>query len=166
MIVAMDVDYRQDNAVVAGVLFRDWLDDAPIKELTTECDVLDDYVPGEFYRRELPCLLKLFEQFDCQPDTIVIDGYVYLGLDRAPGLGSHLFDALGKQIAVIGVAKSAFKDTPVSAAVRRGTSQRPLYVSAIGMDEARARQCIQSMQGPDRMPTLLKRVDYLCRSAA
>jgi len=165
MILAMDVDYRQDKAVVAGVLLRDWQDEAPIKEIVADCDLVHDYVPGEFYRRELPCLLKLLEQINIDLNTIVIDGYVYLGKDHTPGLGRYLYDALDKPIAVIGVAKTAFKDTPASTEVRRGTSQRPLYVTAIGMDEASAKHRIQAMHGRDRIPTLLKYVDHLCRAA-
>lgn len=165
MILAMDVDYRHDKAVGAAVLLRDWKDDAPIKELIVDCNLVHDYVPGEFYRRELPCLLKLFKQININLDFILIDGYVYLGKDRLPGLGSYLYNALNKRIPVIGVAKSAFKDTPADMALRRGTSQRPLYVSAIGMDQAEARRYIQLMHGPDRIPTLLKRVDRLSREA-
>ena len=165
MILAMDVDYRQDKAVAGGGLFHDWQDERAELELTTECDVVNDYVPGEFYRRELPCLLQLFNQFHCTPRIIVIDGYVYLGRDRAPGLGWYLHEVLHRQVAVIGVAKTAFKETPSEMAVRRGSSQRPLYVSAIGMDESQARQCILTMHGPDRIPTVLKRVDQLCRAA-
>jgi deoxyribonuclease V len=37
------------------------------------------YMPGHFCRRELPCILKLFEQFAETPDEIVIDGYVMFG---------------------------------------------------------------------------------------
>ena len=157
MILAIDVDYRQSKAVAAGVLFRDWQAEAPIKEVTTNCDLVHDYVPGEFYRRELPCLLKLLEQVDLNLNTIVIDGYVYLGKERTPGLGRYLYDALDKQIAVIGVAKTAFKDTPASTEVKRGTSQRPLYVTAAGTDEASAQSCIQTMRGRDRIPMLLAR---------
>lgn len=165
MILVMDVDYRKDKAVVAGVVLRDWQDEAPVKEIITDCDLVHGYVPGEFYRRELPCLLKLLEQLELKLNTIVIDGYVYLGKDHAPGLGRYLFDALDKQIAVVGVAKTAFKETPVSTEIRRGTSQRPLYVTAAGMDEASAKQSIQAMHGHDRIPALLKRVDHLCRTA-
>lgn len=165
MILAMDVDYRQDKAVVAGVLLSDWQDEEPIKEIITDCDLGHDYVPGEFYRRELPCLLKLLEQIEIELNTIVIDGYVYLGKDHKPGLGRYLFDALDKQIAVIGVAKTVFKGTPASTEIRRGTSQRPLYVTAAGMDETTAKHCIQAMHGADRIPALLKRVDHLCRNA-
>jgi deoxyribonuclease V len=165
MILATDVDYRRKKAVAAGVLFYDWQDEVAIKELVTECEVAGDYLPGEFYRRELPCLLRLLEQVEVNLNTIMIDGFVYLGQQRSPGLGWHLYQALGKRVAVLGVAKTAFKDTPVDMAVRRGTSQRPLYVSAIGVDEAKARNHIQSMHGRDRIPALLKRVDRLCRDA-
>ena len=59
MILVMDVDYRNDKAVVAGIVLRNWQDETPIKEISTDCGLVHDYVPGEFYRRELPCLLKL-----------------------------------------------------------------------------------------------------------
>ena len=120
-------------------------------------------MPGEFYRRELPCLLKLLEQVNIKLDVILIDGYVRLGKDRLPGLGSYLYNALNKQIPVIGVAKNAFKDTPANMEIRRGKSERPLYVSAIAMDEAEAKRYIQVMYGPDRIPAMLKRVDRLSR---
>ena len=165
MILVMDVDYRQDKAVVAGVILRDWQDKAPIKEILANCELVHDYVPGEFYRRELPCLLKLLEQVALELNAIVIDGYVYLGKERTPGLGRYLYEALDKQVAVIGVAKNAFKNTPASTKLRRGKSQRPLYVTAAGIDEVDAKGYIQDMHGRDRIPTVLKRVDRLSREA-
>ena len=165
MIFIMDVDYRNDKAVVAGIVLRNWQDETPIKEISTDCGLVHDYVPGEFYRRELPCLLKLLEQVDIKINTIVIDGYVYLGKERTPGLGRYLYEALDKQVAVIGVAKNAFKNTPASTELRRGKSQRPLYVTAAGIDEVDAKGYIQDMHGRDRIPTVLKRVDRLSREA-
>ena len=163
MILIIDVDYRSDKAVAAGVMLHNWQDETPVKEFVTDCELQHDYVPGEFYRRELPCLLKLLDQVDIKLNTIVIDGYVHLGKERTPGLGRYLFEALHKQVAVVGVAKTAFKDTPSSTEIKRGMSQRPLYVTAAGMEEARAKQCVQAMHGRDRIPTILKKVDRLCR---
>jgi deoxyribonuclease V len=162
-ILAVDVDYRRDKAVAAGIVFQDWNAASAWQELTVRCQAVEAYVPGEFYRRELPCILKLLEQVEFPVDIIVIDGFVYLGEEHRPGLGGHLYESLDRQIAVVGVAKSAFKDTPASAALWRGGSQRPLYVTAIGIEENVARQGIQQMAGKDRLPTLLKRVDRLCR---
>ena len=164
MILVMDVDYRSDKAVAAGLALRTWTDRVPFKKIITDCELVHDYVPGEFYRRELPCLIKLLEQVEIEFNTIVIDGYVHLGKDRTPGLGCYLYEALDKQVAVIGVAKTAFKGTPSSTEIRRGTSQRPLYVTAAGMEEESAKQCIQAMHGRDRIPTVLKMVDHLCRT--
>lgn len=162
-ILAVDVDYRPDKAVVAGILFRAWGDSVPLQEISIICEIVDEYVPGEFYRRELPCILKMYKQLDKHVDIIVIDGFVYLGKERRPGLGMVLYERLKGKVAVIGVAKSAFRDTPASTELLRGGSQRPLYVTAIGIEEDVARQAIQQMYGKDRLPTLLKQVDRLCR---
>ena len=47
--------------------------------------------------------------------------------------------------------------------LRRGTSRSPLYVTAAGMEATEAARHIAEMHGPHRVPTLLKRVDRLCR---
>ena len=165
MILAVDVDYREARARVAGILFREWGDAQTATELVVECEVSDDYRPGAFFRRELPCIEHLLREIRQPIDCIVVDGYVYLGMERRPGLGKHLFDAMGQQIPVIGVAKSPFRDTPDTTAVFRGRSTRPLYVTAAGMDDDLARQRIRAMHGEHRIPTLLQRVDGLCRQA-
>jgi deoxyribonuclease V len=78
-------------------------------------------------------------------------------------LGAHLYAALGKKVPVIGVAKTRFTAASAARAVRRGSSNRPLYVTAAGIDIETAVQHVQSMHGPYRLPTILKRVDQLCR---
>jgi deoxyribonuclease V len=165
MNLAVDVGYRDNRAWVAGILFRDWGDAHPTAERVVECEVTSDYRPGEFFRRELPCIQRLLREIDPPVDCIVVDGYVYLGSERRPGIGKHLFDALGQQTAVIGVAKTTFRDTPDTTAVFRGQSTRPLYVTAAGIPEDLARQRIRAMQGKHRIPTLLQRADRLCRQA-
>ena len=97
MILSVDVDYREDCAWVAGILFRDWGDAHPATEQVVECNVVSDYRPGEFYRRELPCIRRLLQEIDQAVDCIVVDGYVYLGSEWRPGLGKHLFDNLSFQ---------------------------------------------------------------------
>ena len=166
MILAVDVDYREDFAWVAGILFWDWGDEHPMIERVVECNVVSDYRPGEFFRRELPCIERLLQEIDQPVDCIVVDGYVYLGSERRPGLGKHLFDDLEQQIPVIGVAKTPFRDTPDTTAIFRGGSTRPLYVTAAGMGDDLARQRIRDMHGEHRIPTMLQRVDRLCRQAA
>ena len=166
MILAVDVAYHKEAALVGGVLFRDWSDEKPLRELLISCEVPDNYMPGQFYRRELPCIAALLEQVSEPLDYILIDGFVYLGRNKDPGLGKHLHDMLEQGVAVLGVAKTPFKDTPKSCEVLRGKSRKPLYVTAAGIQGDRAKFFIKSMHGKTRIPTLLKYVDRLCRSVS
>jgi len=50
-----------------------------------------DYVPGQFYKRELPSLRAVIVTSLLVHQYFVIDGYVWLGATDAPGLGAHLF---------------------------------------------------------------------------
>lgn len=163
MILAVDVQYYGEHAVVAGVIFADWQDRTPAGEVITRVAVHAPYEPGEFYRRELPCILQLIVENDLEPDCIVVDGFVYLDGNNRPGLGRHLFDALEGKVAVIGVAKRAFGEIPAEFTIYRGESGRPLYVTAAGIDIEEAKRCIAKMHGRHRQPTLLKRADWLCR---
>ena len=166
MILAVDVDYREPEAVVAGVLFNEWNAAEPLQEYIISCCIPANYMPGEFYRRELPCLLGLLREHALQPALIVVDGHVFLDDHGRPGLGKHLFDALDGRVPVIGVAKTAFVGIGADHEVLRGDSARPLYVSAVGVPLADAKAHLLAMDGAHRLPTLLKAVDRACRDAA
>jgi deoxyribonuclease V len=163
MILAVDVDYRGDEAVAAGVVFEKWSDKESIREIVISIPEVKEYIPGRFYQRELPCIQALLKELDTGIEYIIIDGYVYLCSDDVPGLGAHLFHALEGNVTVIGVAKRPFKNTPKIAELFRGKSKRPLYVTAQGVDVAVAKRYIAKMHGKNRIPTLLKRVDQLCK---
>lgn len=165
MIASVDVDYRLDATVAACVIFRDWSDAAEAAHFVDRGPPAEPYVPGEFYRRELPGLLRVLALVPDPLTTVVIDGYVWLAGEERPGLGAHLYEALGRKIPVIGVAKTAFQSSRLSIPVLRGGSQRPLLVTAVGVEVQDAAQCILRMHGPSRLPTLLKRADRLCREA-
>ncbi len=165
MIAAFDVLY-DDNAatgVGAAVIFADWADLTPTAAYTATFSAVEQYESGQFFKRELPCLLALLSMAPQQVGTVVIDGYVSLG-DK-PGLGMHLWKALGELTAVIGVAKNSFRDAePIE--VTRGASKRPLFVTAVGVEPANAAAAIGRMHGAHRIPTLLKLVDQLTRVQA
>ncbi|MCO1335096.1 endonuclease V [Microbulbifer sp. OS29] len=166
MILVVDVDYREEGAAVAGVTFRNWNNSQPEAIYLSSLHTIADYEPGAFYKRELPCILTLIEEHAIKPSLIVIDGYVHLGADRKPGLGAHLYQALRQKIAIIGVAKKSFKDTPTGTEIFRGTSHKPLFVTSLGITQAEAKSLIVSMHGEHRVPTLLKQVDSVCRKAS
>jgi len=164
MIAAFDVHYfGDDGASAAAVLFHEYSDAEISAEYAVVVRGVAQYVPGRFYRRELPCILKLLERFDEAPDEMVVDGYVTLG-DR-PGLGQHLFESFGRRIPVVGVAKSRYSGSS-GIEVVRGRSRRPLYVTSAGLDPHLAAERIKAMHGAHRVPTLLRRVDLLARQGA
>lgn len=160
----LDVDYRGAVAVAAGVWFRGWSASESETEAVTILHEVAPYEPGEFYRRELPCLLAVLARGPAA-DVVVVDGCVWLGPGRA-GLGAHLYAALGERTAVVGVAKSRFAGATDAVPVYRGSSRSPLYVTAAGVSAAEAAGWVASMHGPYRIPSLLKRADRLARTSA
>lgn len=165
MILAVDVQYADDHAYVAAVAFNDWNAEQAAREYESSVDGIADYVPGQFYKRELPCILKLLNEHKLTPDVIVIDGYVYLGDKKRPGLGMYLYNALEGKSKIVGVAKRAFYGVSDKQKIFRGNSKVPLYVTAIGIEIETAKQNIIKMRG-SRIPTLLKHVDQLSREKA
>jgi deoxyribonuclease V len=161
LVVCVDVDYRETIAVAAGVWLRGWTASEPEVEVVTTLDEAAPYQPGEFYRRELPCVLAVLERGPAA-GVVVVDGYVWLGPGRA-GLGAHLYHALGERTVVVGVAKSRFVGATDAVPVYRGDSKSPLYVTAAGVSAEEAAGWVARMHGPYRVPTLLKRVDQLAR---
>lgn len=166
MILATDTHYTDTVAHTAGVLFQEWTDESPTATHVVESTEIANYEPGSFYKRELPLILGLLEIVDPPPETIVVDGYVQLDEDGRKGLGAHLYDSLGGRVPVIGVAKTAFHGSPHAIAVYRGNSQRPLYVTAAGIEKEVAADRVRSMSGEHRKPTLLTVVDRLCSVAS
>lgn len=168
MLVILDVDYRADgSAVAACVTANGWADAVPAGEYTALIPEVEPYQPGQFYKRELPCLLAVLRTLPTPPTACVVDGYVWLGDETKAGLGAHLYNALGGTIPVIGVAKTRFAGAEPVAEVLHGETEstRPLYVSAVGVALADAAESVRQMHGPFRLPTLIKRVDSLCRTA-
>jgi deoxyribonuclease V len=163
MFACLDVHYDKDAATTGCVLFERWQDAQAVREFTCRHQPIAPYVSGEFYKRELPCLVEIINKISIQLDTVIIDGYVWLAADGSPGLGARLHESI--HLPVIGVAKTKYATAP-AIEVLRGDSTRPLYVTAGGMDPAVAADVIRTMHGKHRLPTLLKRVDQLCRGIA
>jgi deoxyribonuclease V len=119
------------------------------------------YRPGEFYLRELPPLHAVLDGLR-EMALLVVDGYADLDLGGRPGLGAYAHNEFG--VPVIGVAKTAFRTATHAVPVLRGTSTRPLYVTAAGMPREDAACLVQHMAGRYRLPDGLRRVDRLART--
>jgi len=165
MIYALDVQYNgNENAVVACLGFKNWEDERASYVKQHRIEKILPYVSGQFYQRELPCLLEALKELD-DIECIVVDGYVWLDVESRKGLGLHLYDALDKKVPIIGVAKAKFGNTPKVCELLRGESVKPLYITTKEMELEEAKKAIASMHGKYRFPTLLKEVDSLARRA-
>jgi deoxyribonuclease V len=165
MILAIDVHYKENTAKAVGALFQNWNDAVALNHVIKYIDAVEDYVPGAFYKRELPCILEIVKQVDLQTISyIVVDGFVVLDDTGKPGLGAYVYESIQSQVPVIGVAKSNFHQNHQHViSVLRGESLNPLYVTAVGTDLQQAADNIKSMHGDFRLPTVLKELDRITK---
>lgn len=165
MIYAFDSYYRDGDCQTIGVGFSGWTTGEAGEIYRTKQTIPSEYVPGEFYKRELPGILDLIRKIPLQPgDILIVDGYVHLDDAGKLGLGGHLHQQLGEEYPVIGVAKRKFRTiNELTIGVTRGKSENPLFVTAAGADLKLAAKLVEQMHGPYRMPTILKKVDALSR---
>ncbi|HNI95826.1 MAG TPA: endonuclease V [Leptospiraceae bacterium] len=166
MIAAADVHYREDKAVGVIVLFTEWESESIHSfEKIEFTGKYSEYIPGEFYKRELPILLSLHEKIkDAALEAFIVDGYVYLGLEEKPGLGYYVYQKLGGSIPVIGAAKSRFKDNSENCReLYRGKSTKPMYITSVGISSEDALGKMQKMKGKFRIPDILSRLDRMTK---
>lgn len=166
----LDVFYRESEetedttATVTGVRFSGIEKAHVLSEYAIEVKDVAPYESGQFYKREMPCLLALINQVDEPFNVIMIDGYVFLdGVSKA-GLGKYLYDNLTDKKPVIGIAKNHFRDVTEDYAVWRGISKHPLYVTSIDIETSEAKSLVARLEGKHRMPTMVTHVDRLGRN--
>jgi deoxyribonuclease V len=158
---AVDVQYLSTGgARAAAVLAADAVFAHVLAEHTAVVPRVAPYQPGQFYRRELPLLRAVLADLDGL-GLLVINGYADLDPAGRPGLGAHAYAEFG--IPVIGVAKSRFRTATHAVPVPRGSSKRPLLVTAAGMPATDAADLVRHMSGRYRLPDALRRADTLAR---
>ena len=168
MNLVFDTYYFDGNrANTICLAFEDWKSARPDFEFSEIKNGVEEYIPGQFYKRELPCIVSLLEKIKTRIQKIsciIIDGFVYVDDEKSPGLGKHLYDYLNGEIPVIGVAKTNFATVEhYKLPLIRGMSANPLYISSAGIEMDMASDLIRMMHGSYRIPTLLKQVDHLTR---
>lgn len=163
----LDVYYKdlesQTIATVAGIRFTGIENNNILNEYKIIVNHVEPYQSGQFYKREMPCLLSLINKIKEPFDVIIIDGYVYLdGLEK-PGLGKYLYDNLSYKKPIIGIAKKHFYDIPFKYNISRGNSKNYLYVTCVNFDIDIAKNLVKKLQGNNRIPYIVKVVDKLSR---
>jgi deoxyribonuclease V len=132
-----------------------------LAERTAVVPQVPPYRAGEFYLHELPPLRAV-------PDDptglglLGVDGYADLNPEGRPGLGAYAHGEFG--IPVIGAAKSRFRTAIHAVPVVRGSSMRPLFVTAAGMLCADAGDLVRRMADRYRLPDALRCADSRSRA--
>ncbi len=158
-----DVKYHDQFAIIGYVLFENHASHVAFRTGQVRHDKVEPYVSGEFYKRELPCLLTAIHQIPEVMDLIYVDGNVWLDNDNK-GLGCYLYEALNMKIPVIGISKTAFHNSEKNVyPVLRANSKKPLYISSIGMEPTLAARSVAEMHGAFRLPTMIKLADTMSR---
>ncbi|WP_026715321.1 endonuclease V [Flavobacterium daejeonense] len=164
MILAIDVYYKEKDAKVVAVLFNPE-DETPQSIVIDQISGIEDYVSGEFYKRELPCIESILQKVNLNDiEAVIIDGHIYVDDNGTFGLGGYTWESLDRKIPVIGVAKTSFfRNKKTVKEVYRGESKKPLYVSSIGIDLDFASNLIKNMKGEYRIPVILKELDRITK---
>ncbi len=183
LIAGVDVAYaKSSEQTVAAVVILDADTLQVIESVSTEYHAQFPYIPGLFSFRELPPLIKAFEQLNHSPDLVVCDGQGYAH-PRRFGLACHLgvlFD-----MPTIGCGKTKLigehgqPDTERGASVplwdngetigsvlRTQSNINPIYIS-IGhrISLATACQWILKLSPKYRLPETTRKADQLVRAA-
>ena len=166
MKLALDIHHDGDGAWVAAVAFDDWDAPEPTRTNTSHVAQPPKAVRGALDLRDLPCFLQLLQAHALQAEVIVINGSVHLDALEAPGLGRHLYHALGGLTAIVGVSRTSKPDTPAQFQISREEETRPLTITCVGIDIGAAKARLRAMHGKRRIPTLLKLVTRLAKGAA
>ncbi len=163
MKLAVEVHYEGDAATIAAVAFDEWQAPEATRTYTSRIAHVEKAARGALDLRAVPFYLQLLREHALAPELIVINGFVHLDAQETPGLGWHLYTALGGRVAIVGVSKTPMPNTPAQFEVAREDETRPLIVTCVGLDLASAKARLRAMHGKRRMPTLLKLVARLAK---
>lgn len=165
MIYAFDTYYFDDYAHTVCIAFEEWTSEKETRIFSEKTETASGYESGEFYKRELPCIISLLKQIKLhEGDLIIVDGYVTLGNEGKMGLGGYLYEALEERFPVIGIAKNEFNTPDLQRrTIFRGESETPLFLTVKGADIEDIKAKVEKMHGNFRMPALLKKLDQLTR---
>ena len=164
MVVIIDADYDEElkKGHAAGVVAEKITDEKATGIVTAIVDNIGEYIPGQFYKRELKIAEAVISQLRIQDiELIVVDGYADSGTEEH-ALGTFVYEKYN--IPVIGIAKNKYpRCTIPDTEVYRGESKKPLYVTSKGISHEEAKKYVEEMAGEYRLPFLVKYADKAAR---
>lgn len=157
-------DAQATSATAAAVAFDAWDAAEAARTYVSHIAHVEPAVRGTLDLRELPCVMQLLREHKLEPELILIDGFVHLDADEAPGLGQHIFHALGGSVPIVGISKKRLPGLTAQFEVMREEETQPLLVTCAGIDIGAAKARLRAMHGRKRLPTLMKLVARLTKN--
>ena len=152
------------QAIAAAAAFDAWDAAEATKTYVSRIAHVEKAVRGELDLRELLCVMQLLREHGLEPELILVDGFVHLDANETPGLGQHLYQALGGKVPIVGVSKRSLPGLSVQFEVMREEEAPPLWVTCAGIDIGAAKARLRAMHGRKRVPTLMKLAARLAKN--
>lgn len=103
LIAGADISFNKyESTVYAGIIILDIDSLQPVAHSLTISEAHFPYIPGLLSFREIPSLLKAWEQLAIKPDVVMVDGHG-IAHPRRLGIAAHF--GLATNTASLGVAK-------------------------------------------------------------
>ncbi|HEY3451300.1 MAG TPA: hypothetical protein VGK67_33385 [Myxococcales bacterium] len=152
------------GATAACVVLRSFDASESLEERTVTVRTVATRGSGRSFERELSLLRAVLGAVESEIQVAVIGGYVWLDGTTRPGLGAHLYQALGESISVLGIADARCDaGKPEALEVRRGRGSRPVFVTSVGFPPPVVGKLVGAMHGRGRIPWALARAAALGR---
>lgn len=165
--------YGKNDCYTVGIIFDNFKSSEVEKEFSTHIRKFAKYIPGSFWKRELPGILSIIRKVNMDEiGTIIVDGYCWLNDSNSiiprKGIGQVLYETIRTRfpdIHIIGIAKSLFGvySPDIYTRAMRGKSIRPLYITVAGNNNVTERKKaafkLIHMKGRCRIPDLLEFLD-------
>lgn len=150
------VHWEGTQAIAAAVGFEAWDAAEATKTYRSRIVHAETVERGQPDLRAVHCVMQLLVEHRLAPELLLIEGFVHLDAADRPGVGQHLFQALGGKVPVVGVSKKGLVGLPAQCEVMREDEAPPLFITSIGVDIGAAKARVRSMHGRKRVPTLMK----------
>ncbi len=118
LIAGVDCSYDiQNNVSKAVIVLMNINDLKPLRTIIAHLPTTFPYIPGLLSFREIPVILKAFEQLIEKPDLLMVDGQ---GIAHPRGLGIAAHLGVLTDIPSIGVAKSRLTGKYIEPGINKG----------------------------------------------
>lgn len=158
-----------ETTIYAGIINLSFPQLIPVSYSLVKAETRFPYVPGFLAFKEVPALVKVWEQLEMKPDVLVVDGHG-IAHPRRLGIAAH-FGAVTKQVSM-GCAKNILfgkfqepsaeknsftpiidKQEQIGYAFRSKSKTAPVYISpGYGLGMNNSLEIIQRCTGKYRIP--------------